>query len=77
MVLARIALREPDLPRLNEAKLDADLKLLVDARDQLIAQATRVQIRLHALFLAVAPGYRDETGASPTSRAWRTQSSSS
>ena len=63
MVIARIALREPDLPRLTEDQLDADLKLLVDARDQLVAEATRVRNRLHALLLAVAPGYRDETGA--------------
>lgn len=63
VVIARVALREPDLPRLTEEQLDADLKLLVDARDQLIAEATRVRNRLHALLLAVAPGYRDETGA--------------
>lgn len=63
VVIARIALREPDLPRLTEQQLDADLKLLVDARDQLVAEATRVRNRLHALLLAIAPGYRDETGA--------------
>lgn len=63
VVISRIALREPDLPRLTESQLDADLKLLVDARDQLVAEATRVRNRLHALLLAVAPGYRDETGA--------------
>ena len=63
IAIARIALREPALPRMSVAQLDADLKLLVDARDQLVAEATRVRNRLHALLLAVAPGYRDDTGA--------------
>ena len=63
ITIARVALREPDLPRLTEHHLDADLKLLVDARDQLVAEATRVRNRLHALLLAAAPGYRDHTGA--------------
>ncbi len=48
---------------MSVAQLDADLKLLVDARDQLVAEATRVRNRLHALLLAIAPGYRDDTGA--------------
>ena len=62
IVIARVALREPDLPHLSEDHLDADLKLLVDARDQLVVEATRVRNRLHALLLAAAPGYRDQTG---------------
>lgn len=63
MIARRIALREEDLPRLTEAQLDADLKLLVDARDQLVAEATRVRNRPRALLLAIAPGYWDDTGA--------------
>lgn len=63
ITIARVALREPDLPRLTIEQLDADLKLLVDARDQLVAEATRVRNRLHALLLVLAPGYRDDTGA--------------
>lgn len=63
VVIARVALRDPGLPRLTEQHLDADLKLLVDARDQLVAEATRVRNRLHALLLVIAPGYRDDTGA--------------
>lgn len=57
------ALREPGLPRLRETHLEADLKLLVDARDQIVAEGTRVRNRLHAILLALAPGYRTETGA--------------
>lgn len=63
ITIARVAMREPDLPRLTVDQLDADLKLLVDARDQLVAEATRVRNRLHALLLVLAPGYRDDTGA--------------
>lgn len=63
ITIARVAMRETDLPRLTVEQLDADLKLLVDARDQLVAEATRVRNRLHALLLVLAPGYRDETGA--------------
>ena len=63
ITIARIALREPGLPRLRESHLEADLKLLVDARDQIVAEGTRVRNRLHALLLALAPGYRTETGA--------------
>ncbi len=63
LVIARLALREPNLPRLHAEHLDTDLKLLVDARDQLVAEVTRVRNRLHALLLVLAPGYRAQTGA--------------
>lgn len=63
IAIARVALREPDLPKMNEAHLDADLKLLVDARDQLVAEQGRVRNRLHALLLACSPGHRAVTGA--------------
>jgi transposase len=63
ITIARVAMREPDLPRLTADQLDADLKLLVDARDQLVAEATRVRNRLHALLLVLAPGYRDDIAA--------------
>ena len=62
VAIARVALREPDLPRMDEVVLDADLKLLVDARDQLVAEEARVRNRLHALLLVMAPGYQAATG---------------
>ena len=71
VTIARIALREPGLPRLRLSHLAADLKLLVDARDQVVAEGTRVRNRLHALLLALAPGYRDSTGALATAAALR------
>jgi transposase len=63
VAVARVALREPDLPPVTLALLDTDLKLLVDARDQLVQEATRVRNRLHALLLALAPGHQATTGA--------------
>ncbi len=72
VTIARMALREPGLPRLQESHLAADLKLLVDARDQLVAEGTRIRNRLHALLLALVPGYRAETGALGSGAALRT-----
>ena len=59
VAVARIGMREPGLPRAFDEATGADLKLLVDARDQLVAEATRTRNRLHALLLAIAPGYQD------------------
>jgi len=72
VTIARMALREPGLPRLRPSHLASDLKLLVDARDQLVAEGTRIRNRLHALLLALAPGYRVETGALSSRVALRT-----
>ena len=63
VAIARVALREPRLPCMTAKHLDADLKLLVDTRDQLVQEEARVRNRLHALLLAMAPGYRTSTGA--------------
>jgi transposase len=63
VTIARVARQEPGLPELTPASLNADLKLLVDARDQLVVEACRVRNRLHALLLVLAPGYRVTTGA--------------
>jgi transposase len=63
VVIARVALRELDLPQMNAAHLDADLQLLVGARDQLVDEAARVRNRLHALLLGLTPGHRKQTGA--------------
>jgi transposase len=62
VAIARVALREPDLQTMNEAHLNADLKLLVDARDQLVQEEARVRNRLHALLLVMSPGYQAITG---------------
>jgi transposase len=69
IVVARVALRGERVPAVDATSLDDDLKLLVDARDQLIAEACRVRNRLHALLLVMAPGYRESTGALASKRA--------
>ena len=51
------------LPRLNASLLDDELKLLADARDQLIVEAGRWRNRAHALLRLAAPGYQTTTGA--------------
>jgi transposase len=71
IIIARVALREEGLPRMDAAHLDADLKLLVDARDQLVEEQIRVRNRLHALLLGLHPGHRAVTGALTTKVAVR------
>ncbi len=64
LVIARIGLRDQErLPRLDASVLDDELKLLVDARDQLIVEAGRWRNRAHALLRVAAPGYQAKTGA--------------
>ncbi len=59
LAVARVALREQGLPLISAETNGSDLKLLVDARDQLVAEATRTRNRLHALLLSIAPGYHE------------------
>jgi transposase len=66
LIIARVAIQEPNLARMDAAHLNADLKLLVDARDQLVAEQIRVRNRLHALLIGLSPGYRAVTGALTT-----------
>jgi transposase len=64
LVVARIGLRDRErLPRLDASVLDDELKLLADARDQLIVEAGRWRNRAHALLRVAAPGYQAKTGA--------------
>jgi transposase len=64
LVVARIALRDRErLPRLDTNVLDDELKLLADAREQLIVEAGRWRNRAHALLRVAAPGYQARTGA--------------
>lgn len=44
-----VVLREAELPRLRPENLDADVKLLVDPRKQLVAEPNRARNRLKAL----------------------------
>ena len=57
LAIARVALRELELPPVRTADASRELKLLVEARDDLAAEATRVRNRLHADLVVIAPGY--------------------
>lgn len=57
LAIARVVLREGHLRRVVAPGLADDLKLLVTARDELVAERTRVANRLHADLLVLAPGY--------------------
>jgi hypothetical protein len=57
---------------MNQAHLAADLKLLVDAHDQLVAEQGRGRNRLHALLRACAPGNRTSVTLPPPRRSPRT-----
>lgn len=57
LAIARVALREQSLERLTEHTPARELKLLCDYREQLGAERTRLQNRLHADLVVLAPGY--------------------
>lgn len=57
LAIARLTAREPRLPALRRPGIVADLKLLVGAREQLVAERTRLINQLHADLLVLAPGY--------------------
>lgn len=57
LAIARLTARESQLPALRRPGIVADLKLLVGARDQLMAERTRLVNQLHADLLVLAPGY--------------------
>jgi len=58
LAIARVVARDEQLPPALPSRASEDLKALVDYRDQLISERTRVQNRLHADLQILAPGYR-------------------
>lgn len=57
LAIARVTLRETTLEPLTPDGAARELKLLCDYREQLCSQRTRVQNRLHADLVVLAPGY--------------------
>jgi transposase len=57
LAIARVTLRETDLPLVRLVDPTLELQLLVEAREDLVAEQTRVRNRLHADLRTLAPGY--------------------
>jgi transposase len=57
LAIARVALREAELPPVRLPDQSRELGLLVEAREDLVAEATRIRNRLHADLVVLAPGY--------------------
>lgn len=58
LAIARVTLRETDLPPVRLEDLTEALGLLADARDELVTAQTRARNRLHAHLVVLLPGYR-------------------
>jgi transposase len=65
LAIARVTLRETDLPPVRLVDRTLELQLLVEAREDLVAEQTRVRNRLHADLRTLLPGY-GETAANLT-----------
>lgn len=57
LAIARVTLREADLPRVRLEDRSTELGLLADARDELVAAQTQARNRLHAHLVVLLPGY--------------------
>jgi transposase len=57
LAIARVTAREADLPPVRLADPSREIGLLVEAREDLVVEATRVRNRLHADLVVLVPGY--------------------
>lgn len=57
LAIARVTLRESDLPPVRLADESLEIQLLVGAREDVVLEMTRVRNRLHADLRVLAPGY--------------------
>lgn len=57
LAIARVTAREAELPPVRVADRSSDIKLLVEARDDVAAEMVRVRNRLHADLRILVPGY--------------------
>lgn len=57
LAIARVTVREHDLPPVRLADASHEIQLLSQARDDVVTEATRVRNRLHADLRVLVPGY--------------------
>jgi len=57
LAIARVTSREAELPPVRLPDASRELQLIVEAREDLVAEATRVRNRLHADLVVLVPGY--------------------
>ena len=57
LAIARVTLREPDLPPVRLVDRSLEIQLLVAAREDVVEEMTRVRNRLHADLRVLVPGY--------------------
>ncbi len=57
LAIARVVVRERELPPVRVEDASTELRLLVDARGRALAEATRVRNAIHAQLLVLLPGY--------------------
>jgi transposase len=57
LAIARVTVREPALPPVRLADRTVEIRLLVQAREDAVAEAIRVRNRLHADLVVLVPGY--------------------
>jgi transposase len=57
LAIARVTLRESDLPPVRLADRSLEIQLLVGAREDVVLEMTRVRNRLHADLRVLVPGY--------------------
>ena len=57
LAIARVTAREADLPPIRRDDPTSELGLLLAAREDLVAEATRIRNRLHADLVVLVPGY--------------------
>ncbi len=58
LAIARVTAREANLPPVRLADRTREIGLLVEARDDVVTEATRVRNRLHADLVVLLPGYQ-------------------
>jgi transposase len=58
LAIARVTAREPNLPPVRLADRTSEIGLLVEARDDVVTEATPVRNRLHADLVVLLPGYQ-------------------